>query len=310
MTTLKETLSLVHTMAPALSGHLAPIMQEGAKVQQSVQAFLHDLGEKRAEAAQDLAQLHAALAELKADGTEQHAHLEAAAQAVEAALQECLHALEGDEGELNHGVDAVGTATKSLESHLGEGGSRTRAAEGESKQALAALAGAIHSGQAELDGALKTVSEEAQALEHTVEEVQTAVASELSGLRDRMKSHLEEARGRVAQTLDKLRELRTAHEGSVRETAADLASKKDHLIEELRQQAEADLRPRIETATSRVMESLGRVSHAAAEARASSERAREEVHAQFEELKQAMPPLARALESVKQAANEVGLNWR
>jgi chaperonin cofactor prefoldin len=310
MTTLKETLSLVQAMAPALSGHLAPILQEGTKVQQSVQAFLHDLEEKRAEAAQDLAQLHAALLELKAEAADEHAHLDAGAQAVEAALQESLHAMETDEGELNHGVDAVGAATRGLESHLTEGGSSARAAEGDAKQALTSLAGAIHSGQAELEGALKAVSDEAQALEHAVEETQTAVGSELTGLRDRMKNHLEEARGRVAHTLDKLRELRTTHEARIRETAADLASRKDHLIEELRQQAETDLKQRIETATARVMESLDRLSHAATEARACSQRAREDVHTEFEELKQAMPPLERALESVKQAANEVGINWR
>jgi hypothetical protein len=114
----------------------------------------------------------------------------------------------------------------------------------------------------------------------------------------------------VAHTIDKLRELRTTQEGGIRETAADLASKKDHLIEELRQHAETDLKQRIDTATTRVMESLGKLSHVAAEARASSQRAREEVHSEFEELKQAMPPLERALESVKQAANEVGINWR
>src|SRR5258708_33602485 len=108
MTTLKETLSLVHAIAPALSSHLAPILQEGAKVQQSVQAFLHDLAEKRAEAAQDLAQLHAALAELKADGAEQHAHLEAGAPASEAAPPEGPRALEGDEGEVHHGLEPGG----------------------------------------------------------------------------------------------------------------------------------------------------------------------------------------------------------
>jgi chromosome segregation ATPase len=297
-------------MAPALSGHLAPVVQEGARVQQAAQALLHDLQDKRAEAAQSLAQLHAALADLRAEGAEQHAHLDAGAQAAEGALQDSLHALETDEGELNHGVEAVGAAAKSLEGQLTEAGTRAKTAEGESKQALASLGGAIHSSQAELEGALKAVSEEAQSLEHAVEEAKTALGGELGGLKDRMRDHLEEARGRVAHILDKLRELRTSHEGGIRETASDLVSGKDHLVEELRQHAESDLHQRMETATARVMGSLGGLSHAAAEARTGSQRAREEVHSKFEELKQAMPPLERALESVKQAADEVGITWR
>lgn len=309
MSDLKETLSLVHAMAPALPAHLAPILQEGDRLQQSIQAFLHDVAEKRSEATTHLAQLHTALSELREGTAEQHNHLELDTQAIESALQDCLHALEGDEGQLVHDAEAVGAAARSVEGHLSDDGSRVEAGEGEARQALAALDGAIQAGQAELDGAVHAAATEAQALEHAVEEAKTAVTAEIGNLRERMKSHLDEARGRVAQTVQKLHELGTHHEADIRAVAADLAGRKDHLLEEVRQQAQVDLRQRVEAAAVKVHESLARLTHAVEEAKTSSERAREDVHAQFEELKQAMPPLERAVESVKRAANDVGITW-
>jgi uncharacterized phage infection (PIP) family protein YhgE len=309
VSSLKETLSLIHGMAPALPGHLAPVLEHGERVQQLVQEFLHHVAEKRAEVTEHLSQLHAALSELKAGADEQHGQLETEAQAVETALQDDVHALEADERRLSQDVEGVGSATRDLQHQLADAGAQAHASEQDVRQAVAGLVAGVHAGEADLNAALHSTAEEVKSLEHAVEEAQHEVVAELNGFREHLHAQLEQARGRLGQVLERLRELASQHEADIHSAAAELTAGRDQLIEDMRQQEQQQITERVHGAEALVCEALQRLSHELTDARAGSERLRNEVEAQFEELKEAMPPLLRAVESVKRAANEVGITW-
>jgi ABC-type transporter Mla subunit MlaD len=309
MTTLKETLPILDAAVPLIPGKVAEAEHEGQEFRQAVEDLLRLIEQQRAGAGQMLSRVKEALAVLQDAAAERQGQVVEGLQSVEATLAEALEGVEEGRDELSEGLDAAGSDIQALETHLGDGGQRTQSARDDAARAIDELKAEVHEGQTGLEGALHAATAAVDAVGGELEEAQGVLADAAAQLNATMAELLERARTRLGGTHDRLKGLQAELEASVTGAVSELASRKEQLLEDVRERLQDEVRQRLDAGLDTVAESLGQLGDAVAEATRTCQQDREEVEQRFEALRQRMPPLQDAVVCVKQAAEQVGVAW-
>lgn len=309
MTSLQETLPALSAAVPEIPVQTAALIQEGDGIEKAAKELLQELEETGTQAAELFGQVQQAVSELEDEAEGHHTQLEAEVNDLETGLDESLKRLEGSQGELKQAVEGAGEAMGDLHGALTAAGAAAKAAEDEFKDAFGQVADAVRNGQEELTDALEAAAGRASVVRTAIEEARDAVTQGLGGLRQVMRSFLESGRGEVENTAQTLRSLLATHQSLLQEQASRLDQGHKDLLEELRGKVEDDLKGRIVAAVETVVTALGDLSQTATETRDFSHAACEGLETRFEALGDTIQPLPTAIESVKRAAEEVGLPW-
>ena len=309
MTTLKETLGALSDGLPQLVPEITRLLEEGERLEKSVQELLQDFEEKRG-AADGLAErARAALGELREIGAQETQQLEAGVSELETAVDRFTQALQASEDALANEVQAAGGAMDALSGQLTAGATSAREVHDAGEGAVGALGDGMETGLTDVRGAFDTASQQAAALGQAVADAQALVDGELQGLREKMTGLLESARVAVGDTLADIRARQATHEGTLQGASGDLATGKDTLLGDLRERLTEEVQTRVGTAIEDASLALEALADEARGGIATVAGVRRELEAGLESVEEAKSPLPGAVQQVRIAADRVGLSW-
>ncbi len=309
VTSLQETLPALSAALPEIPTGMADLTQQGEALQQAAVDLFRKIQEKRSHAADLLGQVQQALGELARRADEGRAGLGAVLESMEARLAEAVPATEEAGGAFDELVDGAEEAMTTLEEDLGRDGTTAKEADQGVLDALGTLEDALRTGQTDLGEAHTSASEEAEALRKAAEEAGQSVLQETATLRQQMENLLAQARSRIQGVLQGVRGLESAHHDHVATLGERLRSGKDEVLTSFEERIETELRERIGASVGIVIESLGGLDRVVSEATETASVETDVLKGLFEALQREMEPFVAGLESVKEAAQGVGLTW-
>ncbi len=309
MADLKENLARLDDAVPAFPGQVAAVARSAEALEQTASALVAQFEQKQAEAHRLAEQVKQALGDLTAEGTDQEAAVRGAADEADHAIEAALSAVHAERDQLLAAVEDAGGAFGGLQEHLAAAEVRVRAAEGDAQQALASLETGLAQAETELSTGATDVITAIESAGDALDVGQGAVAGALRALEQHMTDLLEEARARVRETINAMHEADGGAENGVSEAMGHLLERKDGLFTDLAGRVHDELRAVLDAALQRVVEALGRLSQTVQVTTDAIQSDREGLHDQFGQLRERIPPLLGAVESVRQAANQLGVEF-
>jgi chromosome segregation ATPase len=301
LSTLSATLPGLPQQVQSLLTHLSGAVGDGDALMESAE-------DKRNKAVELLDQVEEVLQGVVEQGDDHRQKLETAAETLTTSFNE-LSAVESAQGELTSALDAAGEAMHALQGQLTSVVSAVEAAEQDAATQLGEIAERARSGREEVASALAHASSEAEALRQAAEGGRARIEAELSGLKDLMSSLLEQARSAVDETTGALRQQLSAHEGALSEATDQIGQGTGDLVQELEQAIATEMQEQITAAAEQVASALEELGGQAVEAVSISSGLREAAQALLSAADENVDPLAKAIESVKQAAGTAGIGW-
>ncbi|HWW95268.1 MAG TPA: hypothetical protein VN375_18005 [Vicinamibacteria bacterium] len=298
--TLKETLRALSETLPTLPPRVEALIADGESLRVAAEEAARELRERRAEAEQVMARVETALVELR-DGSAAHgALMEQGLEALTPALNTSLAAVPMV-GPLVAQATAVDLAI------LKEAPNLLRAAQDEAERALASVQEGISAGEGALSAALEEVAQAEESFRGRVEAAQTGLTERVEVLVQAMEARQVEA----LQRLETAGEVFASLEADFQErlTAVNeriVQARTSQLLDATRDRA-AELQQQIEAALSQITDTLKDVSQGVRRTRDDAAQEREALFPLFAELHRRLEPLKRAVQSVKEAAEEVGV---
>jgi hypothetical protein len=306
---LDETLPFLAEAAPRLGRQLEELLHESDEVQRHAEELLQAVHRHRAEGGPLFDEVRQVLAGLETEASADQGTLHEAGGQVDAAVDGAAAELDKAQQDVSQANDAALEAIRGLERELSAAGEAAREAQAEIQGAMAQLGGALKTGVDELHAAEQAARTEAEALQHAVEEAQDTVQSSLRILRDRMTFFLDQGRARLERTAKMIEQLDIDHEEAIVAAGSMVEIDRRELELEVKARLDTDVQGRAQAAVQDAVGGLVGLARGLAELKASVVAQRDGLDGQFETLRQAMAPLPAAIESVKQAAGEVGMAW-
>jgi hypothetical protein len=298
--TLKETLRALSETLPTLPARVEALIADGESVRVAAEEAARELRERRAEADQVMARVEAALSELRDGSAARGALMEQGLEALTPALNTSLAAVPMV-GPLVAQATAIDLATlKQAPTHL-------RAAQDEAERALASVQEGINAGEGALSAALEEVAQAEESFRLRLEAAQTGLTERVESLVQAMETRQVEA----LQRMETAGEVFAGLEADFQErlTAVNeriVQARMSQLLDATRDRA-AELQQQVEAALSEITDTLKELSLGVRRTRDDSAQGREAILPLFAELQRRLEPLKRAVQSVKEAAEEVGV---
>jgi uncharacterized phage infection (PIP) family protein YhgE len=309
MTSLEETLPALSAAIPEIPGQMAGLIEEGNAASAASKALLEEMAEKRREATELFNQILQAVAGVEQVAAGSKARLEAEGAGLEAVVASCRQGLEEGGHQLARVVDDAEGSMTDLAGDLRQSASRTTEAEDGCGQAVDQLARMIANRQEELEPAVEAAAAQARDLAQAVQEAQTLVSGGLQTLRQRMRELLEEGRREVESTGATLRKSASTHEDHLLAEGGRLSQAKQELLKRISDRVGEEIAQRVATEAAKVQVALGRLDQTLRQAEQGTHEDADALESKLAGLSDAMEPLPPAIDSIKQAAREVGLLW-
>jgi len=295
---LKRSLEALSEALPELAGRLSGVAEASEALRRSADELGRDLRDRQAEAEGLFADADRALVGLDAAATEQAARLRQASADLEAGLHQALLPLAFDGAFVSERLD--------LEA-LDSAPARLQAVEGEAADAMAALVAKLDAGQAALATAAQMLSESEAILVARLEMAQTALTEGVDGIVRLMEARQQDALGRLDEMVQALSGSQSRLEDQLRDGAETVCrSGSQQALDETRDRA-ADVRQRIVSALGTLEQEVRAVADAMKSARERSSGDRESLEVLFQDLQARLEPMKRAIESIREEAEDVGL---
>jgi ABC-type transporter Mla subunit MlaD len=182
-----------------------------------------------------------------------------------------------------------------------------RAAQDEAERALASVQEGVSAGEGALGAALEEVAQAEESLRSRLEAEQTGLTERVEVLVQAMEARQVEALQRVEAAGEVFASLEADFQERL--TAVNeriVQARTNQLLDATRDRA-AELQQQVEAALSQITDTLKEVSHGVRRTRDDAAHGREALLPLFAELHRRLEPLKRAVQSVKEAAEEVGV---
>jgi chromosome segregation ATPase len=305
---LKENLSTISSVLPSLRSGVQELVAGGQALEKAASELLASIAEKDEQAAEMVAQVEQALARAAEANEGERAEIEGVVAGIASHLERGLEDARNGLSAVDEAVVAAGGATGHLAASLADAGRAAEEAVAPARQQLAELGEAARAGGGRVQEAHH---EAAQAVEGLRAEVEAAVGSldAVEALDRRLQELMAHAAERTQATLARLEELRAAHEAELGEQSGALAEGREALLAEVRERLETGLVRLLDAAAEPACAALAEVEREGIEAVASCSAGRGRLDELFGRLRETTRPLRPAIDSVKEAADQVGLAW-
>jgi chromosome segregation ATPase len=297
---LKETLRALAETLPSVPARLTGLVAEGQALRGAAEEAARELREHRQQAEDALARVDTALGELRDGAAAREALFEQGLGALPPALTSSLAA-----------VPLVGPlvaqATSVDFTTLKQAPTVLRATQDEAERALASVQEGITAGEGTLSATLEEVGRAEEACRVHLEAAQAGLTERVHGLVQAMESRQGETLERLGVASEVLASLEADfHERLTAVNERIIQARTSELLDETRDRA-AELQQQIESALAQVTDTLKDLSQELRHAQDDAAHGRDVLAPLFSELQRRLEPLRRAVQSVKEAAEEVGL---
>lgn len=306
---LEETLSLLSSLLPEVPGLVDDLLKQSDEVKSAARALLAKAEEKRRLADEGSQQARQALATARDEASRQKIEKDGAWTAAEAAFNQAEQTRQAEEAELSTAVDGAEAAFSSLTTELQDTGTSVRTAVDQLGQDLGTVDEALRTGAQELASAADAAAAGMGTLGTSAESLKTELSQALQGLGEHMDKTLEKARARLEQTLEAVRKLQAEHETHVGAMGGRVSDNCDNVEKETKDEVNDKVVTPLHDQLEGLEEAFAKLDVTLEDAQEASRVHRDGIEGLFADLSTALEPMPRAIDSVKQAANDVGLSW-
>jgi glycine/serine hydroxymethyltransferase len=198
---------------------------------------------------------------------------------------------------------------QALTGTLAEAGSESRRAGDQAGSALRALDERLAEGGQEIVDATEALAGETAALVQAAEMLRVRVSEGSDALQQKMSELLQRAQARIGEVIGRLGELQGAHEGVLAREVAHLESRRDELVEAVRQRLEERIAGPTAAAVDGVRGAFVAWGQDLQQCESRAQSAREAVAEGCEAVRGVTDPLRAAVDEVRAAAARVGLDF-
>jgi chromosome segregation ATPase len=309
MTSLHETLPILDLAVPALPGKVEAVSREAESFEKAAREAVAGFQEKRRRAEALTEQIRHALQALRDRAEEELRHVEEAGRAMAQSAEDEAGGIEEGASELEARSEQVDSAFSALESHLGQGAERTRAAHEEGRAALDKLGEGLATGCTTLEGAVDAVTAAVGHAQEAVTDARSQVAEGVAVLGDSLSRLLADARSRLDHTVAALDELRSEQEGVVRDVRADLEDGGGQMEQQIGARLQEGLANALSPELDALVGILDTTGQQVAQLEADGRTRRDQLDPQLAAVGERIEPLQTGVEQVKQAAARLGISW-
>lgn len=309
MSSLAETLPALSASLPEIPERLKAVKDAAHEADEAAVELLGEIGARRSRLPELLGQIHDALEELGADTEEDKVGVEAGAAAVEEASTHVASNLEERRTDLGDLIDDVSESVATFQDELRETQRHVEEGAGEGRTGLKEVDDALEAGQGDLTSAVDVAAEELDALQEAVSQAEERLTRETAELADAVRNNLEEGQTRAHETLTRLREMQERLVERIRATAKAVGDEVEGIEREVIKALDAEVEAQVTASLTGVLDDLGELGQTTAQAAAETESQGPIVTQLVSALHEAMGGLPTAIQSVKKAANDVGLPW-
>ena len=310
MSDLQEALTKLNDQVPKLPGLLTALTRRSAALRQATEQALEAVEAKRTAAAQILQAVQQSLAATEADAQAQEARVESAATDLRTKLDEFSQHLTAAEQELSGASGSVDEAVDTLQARLGDATTAAGEAETQVRTAMDGVTQAVRTEGEELRTAAEAARAEVDALGAAVDAARGAAAQSLGDFGARIKQFVDDATARLDQARTTAGTQEGEHTTHVEGASSGLHDGSELQRTEFKRRIKEDLRDKVQTGVDDAVKALEDLAELAGRHEESLRAAREAQEQLWQGLTQKMAPLPEAVESVKDAAQSVGLNFQ
>lgn len=304
-----DLLPTLSDLALEMPPRVSALLQEGEALEERVRALLESFDRKRAQAREVFTQVEEALGGLRDHTQELKDSIAADAEEVASASRQGQDALSAGATGLDAAAQQAEGEMESLTAALAEAGAEARQAEEQAASAVRALDGRLEAGGEDLSTATETVAGETAALVAAAESLQARVQEGSAALQQKMTELLERAQGRIGALIARLGELQGTHEGALGREASHLETRRDELLDQVRERLEERITDPTAAAVDAVRGAFVAWGQDLQQSEARAQAARAAVSEGCEAVRAVSDPLPAVVEQVKAAADKVGLNF-
>jgi hypothetical protein len=295
---LKRNLEAMSDALAELPGCLSALAEAGEALRHSVDELGRDLRDRQAGAEKLFADAERAVVALDEAATEEAERLRQAGAELEAGLHHALLplAFDGDVVSERFDLEALASAPAGL-----------RAVEEEAEDAMAAVVAKLDAGHAALDTVRGILTDSEAVLVARLDTAHTGLTEAVDGIVRLMEAQQQDTLGRLDEMVQTLSGLQSLLEDELEEVAETVCrSAVQEALDETRDRAE-NVRQRIVSALGALEEEVRGVGGAMKSAREGSSTDRESLELLFQDLQARLEPMKRAIESIREEAEDVGL---
>jgi chromosome segregation ATPase len=295
---LKRNLEALSDALPDLPGRLSALAEASEALEHSVDEVGKDLRDRQAEAEKLFTEVEHALGGLDEAATEEAARLRQGSAELESGLRESLVPL---------AFEAAVVSEKLHPEAVSSAPDRLRAVQDAAGEAMASVVAKLDSGQAALGAAAEMLTESEAVLVARIDTAQTALTEGVDGVVRLMEARQQDALARIDEMVHAFAGLQSLLKDKLDEVAETVCRfPSEQALEETRNRAE-EIRQRIVSALNALEEEVKGVGGAMKNAREGSAGDRESLEPLFQELRAHLEPMKRAIESIREEAEDVGL---
>lgn len=296
---LKRTLKALSEALPLLPGRLSELEEGSESLREQLDEVARTLRDRQSEATKALEEADHALTSLKETAKEEDGRLEEASEGLGSAVREALSPLGFDAGSL--------VPAELVMRAVSEGPARLASAQQEAGEALLAVEGRLEDGQAALSAAVEALSQSEAVLVARLDAAQAELEDAVDGVMRLMESRQQDAERRIEEMSQAFAAAQSALKDKLDEVAETVCrARPEQALEETRTRVR-EIEERVVTLLRELEEALRGVGEEMAQTREGCAGDREALDALFQDLRARLEPMKRAIDSVREAAEEVGL---
>lgn len=309
---IKAILEQLADALPVLPEKMKEVVDEGQGLDKRADDLVKHIQELRAEAEGLFEQIRAALEETRKDNADDDTALDAAVKDLEETADEALKAVEEwTSNGLKVAVSTAGEALSSLQEMIKQGGEEAKEAKDEFESTIDDLRTKIAEEQEALQNSLKeTLLQGAEELQGKLGETKAELESMVSSFTETLESTQENLSSKVEAMMGGVTALKDALDSDLKTIVSDVVeSQTAQLLEELRTKIQVEVTAILDAAVKDVGETLGGLGEKVLGAKGESEGARAALEPIFDTIEELIGPLASAIDSIKDAAGTVGIDF-
>lgn len=306
---LKATLARLSEVVPVAATEADAALEAGGAALEDARELVSSLGTLVDESEQTLTETEEYIAAMVTFAEERQSEVDEAANTLADAIESF--------SELEAGIDALEGATAAVEESfeamkdkLTEGAEAAKAAAEQYAESLEGLFGAMQDAQEQASAAMDQVKAAFDELQGALEAGRDTLADELdtmaSALAEKQSELLDEVEGYVSDGEKWMGELGTTLTDSI---PAALKAELDSAFDEVERGIREQLQALVNEALDKVSEALGGFGEKLEEAETGSKAARELLEPLFDQFDTLANPLVSAIDSIKDAASTVGIDF-
>lgn len=307
---LKTTLEALGDAVPIVPGQMKAAVQHARDTKVNADELLADFAETEGKAIELFGQIRQALDDLDKEMDESTRENQTAMEALEDTHEEWKKT--ADERR-----EALGTAKAEAVKTMGEfseavkeGTEQITAAADDFKAGLNTLGDKMEAAREKLDDAADTAKDECAEFGEAVDTVREELVEKTNEFMADLTARREANQDALKETLDLFNTLGDAMSSDMSNILEDVVkSETNKILDEMKQKIAEELRNQVEEALGMVTGALKGLSDKANEAKENSSGARALLDPLFNEIGEVKEPIVKAIDSIRDAANTVGIDF-